>query len=137
MSSRHVTLNQTLPSFFRQQNMQWSCNMVHSHFTPGVRAREYMKQLSQHPWYVRPLDESQGSSPLQGHGTWLVCEVVPSKVKECLSRTRTLYVYYYNSNETGGEVGFDPVDLALYLQVGIYVAAAGEPKELPYTQEST
>ena len=24
---------------------------------------------------VRPLDESQGSSPLQGHGSWLVCEV--------------------------------------------------------------
>ena len=24
---------------------------------------------------VRPLDESQGSSPLQGHGSWLMCEV--------------------------------------------------------------
>ena len=24
---------------------------------------------------VRPLDESQGFSPLQGHGSWLVCEV--------------------------------------------------------------
>ena len=24
---------------------------------------------------IWPLDESQGSSPLQGHGSWLVCEV--------------------------------------------------------------
>jgi hypothetical protein len=24
---------------------------------------------------VRPLDESQGSSPLQGRGSWLMCEV--------------------------------------------------------------
>ena len=24
---------------------------------------------------VRPLDESEGSSPLQGHGSWLMCEV--------------------------------------------------------------
>ena len=24
---------------------------------------------------VWPLDESQGSSPLQGHGSWLMCEV--------------------------------------------------------------
>ena len=27
---------------------------------------------------VRPLDESQGSSPLQGHGYWLMCEVALS-----------------------------------------------------------
>ena len=27
---------------------------------------------------VRPLDESQGSSPLQGHGSWLMCEVALS-----------------------------------------------------------
>ena len=24
---------------------------------------------------VQPLEESQGSSPLQDHGSWLVCEV--------------------------------------------------------------
>ena len=24
---------------------------------------------------VRPLYESQGSSPLQGHGSWLLCKV--------------------------------------------------------------
>jgi hypothetical protein len=27
---------------------------------------------------VRPLDESQGSSPLQGRGSWLMCEVALS-----------------------------------------------------------
>ena len=31
--------------------MQWSHNMVHSHFTLGLRARDYIKRLSQHPWY--------------------------------------------------------------------------------------
>jgi hypothetical protein len=28
---------------------------------------------------VRPLDESQGSSPLQGHGSWLMCKVTLSR----------------------------------------------------------
>ena len=28
---------------------------------------------------VRPLDESQWSSPLQGHGSWLVCEVAQNQ----------------------------------------------------------
>jgi hypothetical protein len=39
------------PLFFRQHNMQWSRNMVHSHFTLCLRAREYIKWLFQHPWY--------------------------------------------------------------------------------------
>ena len=39
------------PLFFRQQYMQWSGNMVHSHFTLCLGARDYMKRLSQHPWY--------------------------------------------------------------------------------------
>ena len=30
---------------------------------------------------VRPLDESQGSSPLQGYGSWLMCEVALSVIK--------------------------------------------------------
>ena len=34
---------------------------------------------------VRPLDESQGSSPLQGHGSWLMCEVALSTVEGALS----------------------------------------------------
>jgi hypothetical protein len=41
---------QNLPLFSRQRNMQWSRNMVHSHFTLCLRARDYIKQLSQHPW---------------------------------------------------------------------------------------
>ena len=39
------------PLFFRQQNMQWARNMVHSHFTLCLRFRDYLKRLSQHPWY--------------------------------------------------------------------------------------
>ena len=39
------------PLFFHQQNMQWSHNMVHSRFTLCLRAQDYIKWLSQHPWY--------------------------------------------------------------------------------------
>ena len=31
--------------------MQWSRNVVYSHFTLCLRAPYYRKQLSQHPWY--------------------------------------------------------------------------------------
>ena len=31
--------------------MQWSRNMVHSHFTLCLRAQDYITWLSQHPWY--------------------------------------------------------------------------------------
>jgi len=31
---------------------------------------------------VRPVDESQGSSPLQGHGSWLMCEVALNVMME-------------------------------------------------------
>ena len=31
--------------------MQWSHNMVHSHFTLCLTVRDYIKRLSQHPWY--------------------------------------------------------------------------------------
>ena len=31
--------------------MQWSCNMIHSHFTLCLRICDYLKRLSQHPWY--------------------------------------------------------------------------------------
>ena len=31
--------------------MQWSRNMVYSHFTLCLRAHDYIKRLSQHPWY--------------------------------------------------------------------------------------
>jgi hypothetical protein len=47
--------------------MQWSNNMVHSHFTLYLRTRDYIKRLLPTPM-VRLLDESQGSSRVQGHG---------------------------------------------------------------------
>ena len=37
--------------FFCQPNMRWSHNMIHSHFTLYLRANDYIKRLSQHPWY--------------------------------------------------------------------------------------
>ena len=39
------------PLIFRQQSMQWSRNMVHSHSTLCLRTRDYIKRLSQHPWF--------------------------------------------------------------------------------------
>ena len=39
------------PLFFRQQNMQWPRNMVHSHFTLWLRTLDYIEQLSQHTCY--------------------------------------------------------------------------------------
>ena len=53
--------------------MQWSRNMAHSHFTLCLRAHDYIKKAFPAP-IVRPLDDSQGSTPLQGHGFWLLCE---------------------------------------------------------------
>ena len=53
--------------------MQWSLNMVYSLHT-----------MFEGPWLhktafptptVQPLDESQGSSPLQCHNSWLMCQV--------------------------------------------------------------
>ena len=50
---------------------------------------------------VRPLDESQGSSLLQGHGSWLMCEVAlsvlyPTKTQEVVAKRlkyRITHVY--------------------------------------------
>ena len=39
------------PLLFHQQNMEWSRKMVHSYFTLCLRGPNYIKQLSQHPWY--------------------------------------------------------------------------------------
>ena len=51
---------------------------------------------------VRPLDESQGSSPLQGHGSWLVCEVAfkPIALYLCLVLYGILCHYGKVSNGT-------------------------------------
>ena len=48
-SSRHIILNQILPSF--RPTKYAIHNMVHSHFTLCLRAHDYIKHLSQHPWY--------------------------------------------------------------------------------------
>ena len=64
------------PLFFCQQNMQWSRNMVHSHLTLCLRVRDYLNRLSQHPRYGFWMRVK--GPPLQGHGSWLVCEVALS-----------------------------------------------------------
>ena len=40
---------------------------------------------------VRPLDESQGSSPLQGHGSWVVCEVALIRLNPIRVKLATSY----------------------------------------------
>ena len=50
--------------------MQWSRNMVHSHFTQCLRAHDCIKRLSQHPWYAAFGWESRvliTRSPLLAH----------------------------------------------------------------------
>ena len=98
---RHILLNQILPSFFRRQNMQWSRNMVHSHFTmlegPWLHKTAFATPM------VRPLDESQGSSPSQGHGSWLMCgpkhkslnkgSKLPFYIWKAITSTRSLEGY--------------------------------------------
>ena len=63
--------------------MQWFRDMVHPHFTllgPWPHKTAFPTPM------VWPLDESQGSSPLQGHGSWLMCEVALSTKLERRSR---------------------------------------------------
>ena len=91
------------PLFFPPTNMQWSHNMVHSHFTLCLRARDYIKRLSQHPWYglwmrvkgrhhykvtalgscvMWPLAANcRGSC---GLGSWLLCSTTTSTSAESL-----------------------------------------------------
>jgi len=47
---------------------------------------------------VRPLDESQGSSPLQGHGSWLMCEVALKTIAASLPQivTNAMLLRSYN-----------------------------------------
>ena len=55
---------------------------------------------------VCPLDESQGSSQLQGHGSWLMCEVALShKEKEedlQFSYTKMKHVGAWNPQQLSG-----------------------------------
>jgi hypothetical protein len=41
---------------------------------------------------VWPMDESQGSSPLQGHGSWLMCEVALSSPSVLASSSMHVHV---------------------------------------------
>ena len=54
---------------------------------------------------VRPLDESQGSSPLQGRGSWLMCEVA-----------LRAYDHYTSSTLIGGKDGATPSSLHTTLE---------------------
>ena len=68
-------LNQILPSFFT--NKICNCPATWSILTSHYRMLEgTWLHITAFPTHmVRPLDESQGSSPLQGHSSWLMCEV--------------------------------------------------------------
>ena len=54
---------------------------------------------------IRPLDESQGSSPLQGHNSWLVCEVAMRASDK-----------YTSSTLIGGKGGTGPSSLDTALE---------------------
>ena len=59
---------------------------------------------------ARPLDESQGSSPLQGHGSWLMCEVAliatsPSNWGPCWRPWLcTLWTMYICGNQSACDI---------------------------------
>jgi hypothetical protein len=76
-SLRHIILNQILPSFSANKvcNGPATWSILTSHYAWGP-VTTYNGFSPTH--MVRPLDYSQGSSPLQGHGSWLMCEVVLS-----------------------------------------------------------
>ena len=59
---------------------------LHSHFTLCSRARDYTKAAYRTLMVLWPLDESQGSSLLQGHGSWLMCEVALNLTTLLLNR---------------------------------------------------
>ena len=50
-SLKHFILNQILPSFYANNICNGPPHMVHSHCTLCLRFRNYLKRLSQHPWY--------------------------------------------------------------------------------------
>jgi hypothetical protein len=48
---------------------------------------------------IRPLDESQGSTPLQGHGSWLMCEVAlsaPARHARCIGSPDSIKLNHHN-----------------------------------------
>jgi hypothetical protein len=62
---------------------------------------------------VRPLDESQGSSPLQGHGSWLMCEVTLMAISHTRLRAHD---HYTPSTLIGGKGGAGPSSLHTTLE---------------------
>ena len=58
--------------------MQWS----HSHFTVCLRAHDYIKRLSQHPWYDLWM---RVKGPHKVTAIGVMCEVALSVVKLCLT----------------------------------------------------
>ena len=79
--------------------MQWSRNMVHSHLTLCLRFHDYLKRLSQHPWYGLWM-RVKGPHQLQGHGSWLVCEVRATSYTWLRA-----HAHYDSSTLVGGEGG--------------------------------
>ena len=62
---------------------------------------------------VQPLDESWGSSPLQGHGSWLMCEVA----LRAASHTRLIaHDHYISTTLVGGKGGPGPSSLHTMLE---------------------
>ena len=58
-----------MPSLFRHQNIQWSHNMVHSHFTLVLEGL-WLPKTAFPTSMVRPLDESHGHFTHKTEGPW-------------------------------------------------------------------
>jgi hypothetical protein len=72
-SLRHIILNQSSPLF---PPTKYAMIPQHGPFSLHTMLEDMWLHITAFPTHmVQPLDESQGSSPLQGHGSWLMCEV--------------------------------------------------------------
>ena len=66
---------------------------------------------------VRPLDESQGSSPLQGHNSWIMCEVVLSnefQIIACPTSLRRCEWRVCGRGQTASKPSIHKVHLMVY-----------------------
>ena len=79
------------PLFFRQQYMQWSRNMVHSHFTLCLRVCDHLKRLSQHLWYALWMREPRVLRLLTITRSRLLSEVA---LKPVVVRSKVFYNNY-------------------------------------------
>ena len=70
---------------------------------------------------VRPLDESQESSPLQGYGSWLMCEVTLIVKKNIVSSTLTVNPKLFVAPcKILGELYISSVAITVTYQVGFH-----------------